>query len=176
MVYQPAGPVSKSLPSILQGAGDRKNWDVGVLSHYPGVGLCLDLLSWGPQPGVKRDGCLFTGIILTYSFLQKILCFFPNYWWWIWKSEECKEENTGFPWWLSGKESTCQCRRHGFSLWSGKIPHAEEQLSPCAAITEPVLWSSETAIPEPACCNYWSLRAVKPRLCNKRSPLAASRE
>ena len=28
----------------------------------------------------------------------------------------------GLPWWLSRKESTCQCRRHGFSLWAGKIP------------------------------------------------------
>ena len=30
----------------------------------------------------------------------------------------------GLPWWLSGKESTCHCRRHRFSPWSGKIPHA----------------------------------------------------
>ena len=29
-----------------------------------------------------------------------------------------------------GKESTCQCRRHGFDPWSGKIPHALEQLRP----------------------------------------------
>ena len=42
----------------------------------------------------------------------------------------------GLPWRLTGKESTCQCRRHRFDLWSWKIPHAEEQLSPCAATTE----------------------------------------
>ena len=42
----------------------------------------------------------------------------------------------GFPWWLSGKESTYQCRRHGFDPWSGKIPHAEEQLSPWATTSE----------------------------------------
>ncbi|XP_068397893.1 EF-hand calcium-binding domain-containing protein 11 isoform X4 [Eschrichtius robustus] len=30
-------------------------------------------------------------------------------------------------------------RGHGFEPWSGKIPHAAEQLSPCAATTEPVL-------------------------------------
>ena len=29
--------------------------------------------------------------------------------------------------------------RHGFEPWSGKIPHAAEQLSPCATTTEPVL-------------------------------------
>ena len=42
------------------------------------------------------------------------------------------------PWWLRGKESACQCRRHEFSLWSGKIPHATAQLNPRATITEPV--------------------------------------
>ena len=37
------------------------------------------------------------------------------------------------------KNLSAQCRRHGFNSWSGKIPHAAEQLSPCATITEPVL-------------------------------------
>ena len=32
----------------------------------------------------------------------------------------------------------CQSRGHGFKPWSGKIPHAAEQLSPCATTTEPV--------------------------------------
>ena len=39
----------------------------------------------------------------------------------------------------SGWESACQCRGHGFEPWSGKIPHATEQLSPCATTTEPAL-------------------------------------
>ena len=43
------------------------------------------------------------------------------------------------PRWLSGRESTCQCRIQGFDLCSGKIPHAAEQLSPCATTTKPVL-------------------------------------
>ena len=33
---------------------------------------------------------------------------------------------------------SCQCRGHGFEPWSGGIPHAVEQLSPCATATEPV--------------------------------------
>ena len=41
----------------------------------------------------------------------------------------------------SGLESACQCRGHGFDTWSGKIPHAAEQLSPCTTTTEPALWS-----------------------------------
>ena len=40
------------------------------------------------------------------------------------------------PWWLSGEESACQCRRGGFDPWSGKIPHAAEQLSLRAATVE----------------------------------------
>ena len=43
----------------------------------------------------------------------------------------------GLPWWRSGWESACQCRGHGFEPWSGKIPHAAEQLCPWATITEP---------------------------------------
>ena len=44
----------------------------------------------------------------------------------------------GLPWWRSGWESACQCRGHGFEPWSGKIPHAMEQLGLWAATTEPV--------------------------------------
>ena len=34
----------------------------------------------------------------------------------------------------------CLARRgHGFDPWSGKIPHATEQLSPCAPTTKLVL-------------------------------------
>ena len=34
--------------------------------------------------------------------------------------------NIWLPWWLGGEKSACQCRRYGFDLWSGKIPHAAE--------------------------------------------------
>ena len=37
------------------------------------------------------------------------------------------------------KELACQCKGHGFEPWPGKIPHATEQLSPCATTTEPEL-------------------------------------
>ena len=48
-----------------------------------------------------------------------------------------KKVRLGLPWWRSGWESACQCRGHGFEPWSGKIPHAAEQLGPWAATTEP---------------------------------------
>ncbi|XP_057590184.1 28S ribosomal protein S28, mitochondrial isoform X2 [Hippopotamus amphibius kiboko] len=41
--------------------------------------------------------------------------------------------------WRSGKEFACQCRGHRFEPFPGKIPHATEQLSPCATTIEPVL-------------------------------------
>ena len=53
------------------------------------------------------------------------------------------------PWWLSGKESACQCRRHRFNPWSRKIPHAAEQLSPCATTIELALQSLQAATTEP---------------------------
>ena len=48
-----------------------------------------------------------------------------------------KKTEKGLPWWRSGWEPACQCRGHGFEPWSGKIPHAAEQLGPWATITEP---------------------------------------
>ena len=44
-----------------------------------------------------------------------------------------------FSWWSSGWESKYQCRAHGLDPWSGKIPHASEQLSPCTTATEACL-------------------------------------
>ena len=41
-----------------------------------------------------------------------------------------KIRTEGLPWWRSGWESACQCGGHGFEPWSGRIPHATEQLSP----------------------------------------------
>ena len=54
----------------------------------------------------------------------------------------------GLAWRLSGKEFACQCRRRGLDPWSGKLPCAMEQLSPCAITTEPVLSSPGAAATE----------------------------
>ena len=55
----------------------------------------------------------------------------------------------GLPWWVCGEESTCQWRRHEFNPWSKKIPHAAEQLSPCATTAEPVLRAYGQRLPQP---------------------------
>ena len=41
-----------------------------------------------------------------------------------------------FPWWHRRQESAGQCRGHRFDPWSGKIPHASEKLSLCAATSK----------------------------------------
>ena len=55
---------------------------------------------------------------------------------------------TGLPW-HSGWEPACQYRRHRFDHWSGKIPHAVEQLSSCATTTEPASLQPVLRITEP---------------------------
>ena len=56
---------------------------------------------------------------------------------------------------------------HWFNPWSGKTPHAAEQLSPRTPTIEPVLWSLGATTTEPTCL-YWSSYA--------QSPCSATRE
>ena len=76
----------------------------------------------------------------------------------------------GLPWWCSGWESACQCRGHGFEPWSGKIPHAAEQLGPCVTTTEP-------ARLEPVLHNQRGRDSERPAHRDEEWPLlAATRE
>ena len=76
----------------------------------------------------------------------------------------------GLPWWHSGWESACQCRGHGFEPWSGKIPHAAEQLGLWATTTEP-------AHLEPVLRNKRGRDSERPTHRNEEwPPLAATRE
>ena len=68
--------------------------------------------------------------------------------------QDFKNHCLGLPWWFSGKESTCQCRRHGFDPWSGMIPCAMGQPSPCIVTIELVLSSPVAAATEPMCPNH----------------------
>ena len=63
----------------------------------------------------------------------------------------------------------CQRRRHRFDPLSRNIPHASQQLSPCATTIEPVLWSPGTTTTEPSSHNHWSPQTREPKLSNKRS-------
>ena len=81
-----------------------------------------------------------------------------------------KNAEDGLPWWHSGWESACQCRGHGFEPWSGKIPHAAEQLGPWATITEP-------ARLEPVLRNKRGCDSERPAHRDEEwPPLAATRE
>ena len=70
--------------------------------------------------------------------------------------------DTWLRWWLRGKEPACQCRRHVLDPWSGKIPHAAGQLSPCATTTKPVLWSPGAAAAELMCPRTCAPQQEKP--------------
>ena len=49
-----------------------------------------------------------------------------------------KNKNRGFPGGAVVENLPANAGGHGFEPWSGKIPHAAEQRSPCATTTEPV--------------------------------------
>ena len=68
---------------------------------------------------------------------------------------------------LSGEESTSHCRRHRFDPCSGKIPHVTEQLSPCTAAVEPVLWNLLATDCEP-CPATTEAHTLEPVLLRKR--------
>ena len=81
-----------------------------------------------------------------------------------------KRHSRGLPWWRSGWESACQCRGHGFEPWSGKIPHAAEQLGPWATTAEP-------ARLEPVLRNKRGHDSERPAHHDEEwSPLATTRE
>ena len=71
----------------------------------------------------------------------------------------------GIPWRSNGKESACQCRGHGFELWSGKIPQAVEQLSLCAATTEPACHNDCSP-----CATTTEARAPRARALQQEKP------
>ena len=85
----------------------------------------------------------------------------------IWWPEASKVKCSGLPWWRSGWESACQCRGHGFEPWSGKMPHATEQLGPWAAITDP-------ARLEPVLCNKRGRDSERPAHRNEEWPTVAA--
>ena len=54
----------------------------------------------------------------------------------------CKSSTQGFPGGVVVKNLPANARKeHRFEPWSGKIPHAVEELSPCTKTTEPALYS-----------------------------------
>ena len=87
------------------------------------------------------------------------------------------KEMVGLPWWLSSKESACQCRRGGFNPWSGKIPYATEQLTPCTATAkpctlQPVLHKRSHRNGKPTHCRENSPHSLQPEksLCSNKDP------
>ena len=83
------------------------------------------------------------------------------------QNKTIKNGSRGLPWWRSGWESACQCRAHGFEPWSGKIPHAAEQLGPWATTTE-------SACLEPVLRNKRGRDSERPAHSDEEWPLLAT--
>ena len=80
-------------------------------------------------------GKKYTCNVIYFRFLWKYLE--KAFWDFVVIKFCCLLKIPGLPWWRSGWESACQCRGRGFEPWSGRIPHATEQLGPWATIAEP---------------------------------------
>ena len=131
--------------------------------------------------------CFLLSFAVNLKLLQKNKVYFFRWeyklvqplWRMVWRF--LKKLKLGLLWWRSGWESACQCRGHGFEPWSGKIPHAAEQLSPCATATEParlepVLCKREAAImrgPRTAMKSGPRLPQLEKALAQKRRPNTA---
>ena len=57
----------------------------------------------------------------------------------IFENKNIIKKARDFPGGAVVKNPPANGRGHGFKPWSGKVPHAMEQLSPCATTTEPAL-------------------------------------
>ena len=81
---------------------------------------------------------------------------------WMNRSIWVRNAKRGLLWRLHGKESVCQCRKYGFDPWSGKIPHATEQLSSYTTTIELELWSPGTTATEAHVPRACALQQEKP--------------
>ena len=98
-----------------------KNWSTKSKRQPDGFGLFSEENGYGG--GEWRRGSLLSLIIPNLSYkLSKHKKLFSRIHRW------------GLTWGRSGWESAYQCRGHGFDPWPGRIPHAAEQLSPCARL------------------------------------------
>ena len=100
---------------------DRGRW----VSEVEGAGLSF-MTWWRADQSICNSSCIL-----------KRSCPLPSPAWFIWLLGDIVKRAAGLPWWCSGWESACRCGGHGFGPWSGRIPHAAEQLGPWATTTEP---------------------------------------
>ena len=157
-----------------------KNWN---LSYHQSFSHKMCMCPWVREDNILRallmHSCSLITVFQRLSFCQENLKDqrFSNPIIFNLQSSIClkfvnniKNVALGLPWWCSGWESACQSRGHGFEPWSGKIPHATEQLGPWATITEP-------ARLEPVLHNRRGCDSERPTHHNEEwPPLATTRE
>ena len=98
-----------------------------------------------------------------YNGVPGFLLLGPPWWIFQWRHPSHKKSVIGLPWWRSGWESACQCRRHGFEPWSGRIPHAAEQLGREPQLLSLRVWSLCSAAGE-------AMKVGGPRTAMKSGP------
>ena len=156
---------------------------VAIIAVFKAMGLTSQRMD-------KWTSFLLTSIIHETVTLVRGLCLFTIYQYYsrrkdeshlfhIWKYDHLFKMLAviGLPWWHSGWESACQFRGHGFEPWSGRIPHAAEQLGLCTTAAEPVLWSPRATAAEARAPGAHApqqerppRRGVAPTCCNWRNP------
>ena len=145
------------------------------LCSSPPTFRCMDIWNTpASQYAGQRHLCWAVVVLLVVDWRHETkavsvsLCHYTDvtFWFSILTSKPC----LGLPWWSNGWESACQCRGRGFEPWSGKIPHAAEQLGPWATTTEP-------ARLEPVLLNKRGRDSERPVHRDEEwPPLAATRE
>ena len=127
--------------------------------HYDSVPHSLTGISWNHIPDqlfVCQSLC--QDLILWQCKLRQSLFFYQVL---TFKSTQCGTSLMAQ--WL---RICLPAQWHGFDPWSGKIPHAMEQLSPLSTTTEPTLQSLQATTTELTHHNYWSPHALEPARCN----------
>ena len=134
--------------------------------------MCKSKFSWicGHFTNVARSAWEKTELQIATEISKKVTAFSLDEERFGTETTYTLKNNVGFPGGAVVEKSACQCRGHGFEPWSGKIPHAAEQLGPWATAAEP-------ARLEPVLRNKRGHDSERPaHRDEERPPLSATRE
>ena len=123
ILLRPVSPFSSKEWKLFSSVGMvNKNCSLRVLVKTPTAGKGSRRKSSTPGRGARHPQTLVYPVCLSPSSIP---------------TSTHGNKHTGTSLVAQWLRIACQGRGHGFEPWSGKIPHAAEQLSPCAITTEP---------------------------------------
>ena len=122
---------------------------------------------WRAEPRAKAQALI---AISVSHFTRGSICAFC-FWCGYKQASKHRSRDSLVAQWL---RIACQCRGHRFDPWSGKIPHATEQLSLCTTTTKPALRAYEPQLVSPRATTTearapraHALQQEKPGNCNE---------